>query len=106
MLNYGITGLPGRSVATNNSGGNSILFQKSTGNYYILVWNEGQIWNASNQTEVTPPTAPITVTFGRTCTTVNVYDPVSGTSPINTASNVRAIGASLIADPLIVECAP
>jgi enterochelin esterase-like enzyme len=107
-LNYSISGLPtpSGSFPTGTLGGFSGLFQKSNGNYYIIIWNEPQIWNATTHAPVTPSTSSLTVNLGLTAATVNVYDPITSTTPISTASSVSSVTPSITADPLIVEIIP
>ena len=101
-LNYSITG-----SATGGSGGFSNLLEKSNGTFEVAVWNEPQIWNDTTRAEITPSTSTISITFGRTCTTANVYDLMTGTSPISTSSNVSLLSSlSLVKDPLVIECIP
>ena len=107
-LNYTVTGLPAvtGSYPLLGAGGYAALFQKSNGNFFIPVWNEAYIWDAATGTENTPPTSTVTVTFGRTFSTVNVYDPMIGSSPQNTLTNVSSATLSMIKDPQILELIP
>ena len=108
QLSYSVSGLatPSGSWPTGDAGGYSALFQKSNGNFEIVLWNEPQIWNYASQLPVTPTPSSLTVNFGLTAATVNVYDPITGATPVSTASNVASISPSLGADPLIVEVIP
>ena len=107
QLNYWVAGLPPASATfPTEGGGYAMLFQKSNGRFYIPVWNEPQIWNATTNSEITPSTVNVTVNLGKTFTTVNVYDPITGSSPVNTYSGVNSVPLALIADPLIVEAIP
>ena len=94
-LNYSVTGLP--------STGNTYLMEKSNGTFDLAVWAEPQIWNPSTHTDITAPTTPVTVSFGATYQTVEVFDPLVGNSPIETLSNVSGVTLSIIDHPLIVE---
>lgn len=101
-LNYSISGLP----APGAGGGFSYLLEKSNGTFEIVIWNEPTIWDDTTHTEITPTTSPLTISLGLTATTVNVYDPMVGTSPISTASGVSSVTPSITKDPLIVEVIP
>ena len=111
-LNYTVSNLPlpqPLASTTNNvlnAGGWSFLLEKSTGTFEIVVWNEPPMWNSGSNSDITPTTINSTVTLGATFTTVNVYDPLVGTSPVSTYSGVSSVVLPLIKDPLIVECIP
>ena len=101
-LPYSVAGLPAYNGST-QGGGYSLLFQKSNGRFEIIVWNEPVIYNESTNSPVTPTAVPVTVNLGGTHGTVNVYDPLVGTTPITTLSNVSSVPLSLVKDPFIVE---
>jgi hypothetical protein len=98
VVNYSITNLP--------TTGNSLALQKSSGATDIVVWNEPPIWNATNGTEMTAATTNVTVNLGATYQSVEVFDPLIGTTPIKTLSNVSSVTLGLTDHPLIVEMEP
>lgn len=104
-LDYMVSGLPAPNPGAFVYGGHQMLFQKSNGNYYIVLWYEAIAWgfNSGDQT-VTPVTIPIETATPKT--TINIYDPVTGSSPTNTYSNTNYITVSLGADPIVVEVIP
>lgn len=69
-----------------------LLIQKSNGTFELAVWDE----RVSGSDRVT-------VNLGRTYSTVNVYDPTRGTSPIWTLNNVASLPLTLSDHPVIVE---
>lgn len=91
------------SVSGEPSGGHDFLMQKSSGAYDIAVWNEPPIWNSGTKTETPAPAVSETVNLGQTFGTVNVYDPLTGTAPVATYSNVSTVALSVTDHPLIVE---
>jgi len=94
-LNYSISGLP--------TTGSSLLMEKSNGAYDIVVWNEPHVWNSTTETEVAVAPTTVTVNLGGTFASVAVYDPLSGTTSIETAANASSIQVSLTDHPLIIE---
>ena len=97
-LNYSVTGLP--------STGNNMLMEKSNGAYDIVVWNEPQIWNESTGTEITAPTVNVNVELGKTYSEVEVFDPLVGSTPIQTLTQVSSVQLGITDHPLIVEIEP
>jgi hypothetical protein len=85
-LNDTITGLP--------SSGHSMVIEKSTGAYDILVWNEGT------------STSTVTVNLGATYANAEIFDVITGSAPVQTLTNVSSVHLSLANDPLIVEIEP
>lgn len=94
-LNYTLSGMP--------SAGQSMLMESSAGTYDVVLWNEAQIWNGSTQQEVSVPISNVTLNLGQVYGTVKVFDPIQGTTAIDTYSNVGSIVVGLGKDPLVVE---
>ena len=97
-LNYALTGMP--------SSANSELLEKSDGTFDLVLWNEPQIWNATTQSEVVGGASAVSVALGATYASVEVFDPLSGTAPIATYSNISQLSVALTDHPLIIEVAP
>jgi hypothetical protein len=93
-LNYALAGMP--------AGNGSVLLQKSTGSFLILLWNETPIWNASTGARISIPSSTVTVSlpFG---SSGSVYDPTKGATPISTFSNVSQLEVMLNDSPLIIQ---
>ncbi|HTW73242.1 MAG TPA: type I secretion C-terminal target domain-containing protein [Acetobacteraceae bacterium] len=85
-LNYSLSGT--------QSGDNSILIEKSDGSFWIGLWNEG----GGEHT--------VTVNLPSPASEVEVFDPVTGTSAIESASNTSSVSVSLGGDPLLIEDVP
>jgi hypothetical protein len=97
-LNYSVAGLP--------STGNNMLMEKSNGAYDIVVWNEPHIWNGLTGTEITAPTVNVNVQLGATYSDVAVFDPLLGSTPIQTLTQVSSVQLGITDHPLIVEIEP
>lgn len=97
VLNYTLSGLP--------TTGSSMLLEKSDGTFCLVVWNSGAtLYNGS--TNVTPPSATVTVSFGSANHDIAVYDPIQGVSAINSVSASNSVSFGLSADPIILEISP
>jgi hypothetical protein len=82
-LNYSLSGT--------QSGDNTLLMQKSDGSDWLALWNE------------TAGTHAVTLNLASTASEIEVFDPVTGTSSIQSASNTGSITVSLGNDPLLIE---
>jgi hypothetical protein len=69
-----------------------LLLQKSNGTFELVVWNEKA--DGTNN---------ITVDLGGIHPSVKVYDPTTGTSPIQTPAGVRSVSMTLSDHPVIIE---
>jgi hypothetical protein len=79
-----------------------MLLEKSDGTFDLVVWNgRVQLYDGSNA--VTPPSSTINVTLGQAAASVQLFDPISGTSPIASMQNASSITFQLTADPIIIE---
>jgi Ca2+-binding RTX toxin-like protein len=94
-LNYTLTGAP--------TGSSSLLMEKSSGVYEIVLWNEPQIWNATTRTEVAAAATQTTINLGATYGTVDVYDPLVGTTAISEVHNVSSVKVALTDHPLVIQ---
>ena len=97
-INYSVSGL--------SSTGSSLLLEKSSGAYDVAVWDEPTIWTDATHTAVAAPTESVSVALGATYATVNVFDPLSGATPIATLHNVQSVNLSVTDHPLIIEVEP
>jgi len=93
-LMVGISGLPFTA--------SSILLQKSSGLYDLVVWNGNAVVRSGN-VAVRPPTSIVSVDLGAMYAKVEVYDPMQSSIPIQTLNNVSSVALSLSLDPLIVQ---
>lgn len=69
-----------------------LLLQKSDGTFELVVWNE----KASG-------TDDVMVKFDGPHPTVRIYDPTTGTAPIQTLTNVASVSLTLSDHPVIIE---
>ncbi len=93
-LNYSVSGLP----AT----GHTFLLGSSTA-FDLAVWIDATVYDPTNAIDIAAPAYPVIVNLGATFANVAVYDPMIGTTPIATYSNVSTLSISVIDHPLIVQ---
>lgn len=94
-LNYTISGLP--------STASSLLIQKSSGVYEIVIWNEPTIWNDATHKAIAAAATTATVSFGATAATVSVFDPLVDVTAKAALSSVGQVTVSLTDHPIVVE---
>ena len=82
-LSYGLSGGQG--------GENTLLLQKSDGSDWIAVWDE------------TDGAHSVTLNLASAASQIVVYDPVTGTSAMQTLSNASSVTLNLNGDPLLVK---
>lgn len=100
-LNFSLSGLPATTAKY-------LLFQKSNGNYEIVLWNivlwnNVTNWDFSAGTPITISPTNVGITFGSNQGVVNVYDPVVISTPILTVSTTNTVSVLLNDYPIIVE---
>jgi hypothetical protein len=93
----------GYSLGNMPDSGNSMVLGKSNGAYDLVVWAEPKIWNDATDTEISNPAQSVTVNLGGVHHSISVYDPLSGTTPIATYTDVSEITISLSDHPLVIE---
>lgn len=82
---------PGSLNYSINTGDNTLLMEKSDGSYWLSIWNESAGAHS------------VTLTLGSAASTVAVYDPLTGTNAIQSASNTNTITLTVPDHPVIVQ---
>lgn len=82
--------------------GHTMLLQKSDGTYILAVWAEPDIWSASKRSDISVAATPVTVEFGAAESSVTVYDPLSGLSPIQTLGTTSSVKVSVTDHPILI----
>jgi len=95
-FSYTVSGL-------NANNGYTTVFTKSANVHDIAVWQEPNMWNATTHTEIANPANPVTVNLGATYASIDVYDPLVGTSPIQHITGASSVTVSVSDHPLIIE---
>ena len=99
-FSFSATGVP------YNYTGNTMVFEKSDGTHIIAVWNEQQLWNPDTQTASPVQHIPVTVNLPASFSTVLVFDPMAGTSAVQTLHGVSQVNLDLTDHPLLIEVPP
>ena len=94
-LSYSLSGMP--------AGGNSQLFQKADGTFVLALWNDTRLSGPTSQTEIAVAPVPVTLTLGQAYAYVDVFDPLTGTAPVQVVNNTGTVVLSLPDHPVFVE---
>ncbi|MGI4852237.1 MAG: carbohydrate-binding domain-containing protein, partial [Janthinobacterium lividum] len=95
---------PGFVLPTLPAGASSMLLQKASGTYDLVLWNSSAtVW--SGTTEVTPTPVAVTMPLAGTYSSVKVYDVATGATPTQTLANASSVSLSLGKEPMVVEIA-
>ena len=70
------------------------------------MWAEPAIWDDATVTETEAATVPVTLQLGQVAGSVEVYDPLTGSSPIARYGQVSQITIGITDHPLIIEVDP
>jgi len=97
-LSYQLTG----TLSTDHS----MLMQKSDGSYWLAVWNEARLSGPSTPAAITVPNHTVTLTLASAATTIEIYDPLTGTTATQTVSNASTVTLSVPDHPILVEIIP
>ncbi|MDI4664841.1 hypothetical protein K9U40_10945, partial [Xanthobacter autotrophicus] len=81
----------------------SMVLTKSGDVYDIVVWADVTVWDDVNDQEIVNATTMVTVDLGETVSSVRVYDPLNGLTPIATYTNVSSFTIPVSDHPLVIE---
>ncbi len=93
----------GYSVGNLPAGGSSMLLVKPDGADVIVLWAEPQLWDNATDTQLSPPTETVTVSLDAVYATLSLYDPVVGTTAIETFTDTSRVTLSLTDHPILLE---
>jgi hypothetical protein len=100
---------PGALKFTVNNPPNQVhhtVLQKRNGTFYLVFWQEVDCYNHDLKIDIEVAPVSIDVSFVRTFTTVNQYDPLTSKQPISTASGVSKLTLSVPDQAIILELVP
>ncbi len=97
LADTAVTASPGHlnySISDEPATVHDLLLQKSDRTFELAVWDE-HFSSATGDS--------VAVSLGRSYATVNVYDPTTGTAPVQTLTNVATVTLVLTDHPVIIE---
>jgi hypothetical protein len=97
-LSYQLTG----TLSTDHS----MLMQKSDGSFWLAVWNEARLSGPTSPAAVTVANHTVTLTLGSAASTIEIFDPLTGTTATQTVTNASTVTLSVPDHPILVEIIP
>ncbi|MCB8877171.1 hypothetical protein [Acidisoma silvae] len=97
-LDYSVANLPVTA--------HSMLLQKSSGQFDIILWSEPADWNNITHEAIVNPPVSATVTISGATGNMAVYDPMLGNQPIKHVLHTGQIAVNLVDHPVIIEVQP
>ena len=94
-LDYSVTGLPGT--------GQTLLTEKSSGSFQVMIWNELAVWDPRSDQPIANSSTSVTVNLGQNFETVQVFDPLQSADAVQTLHNVSALSLDLSDHLLVVQ---
>jgi hypothetical protein len=82
--------------------GHTFLLGSST-SFDLAVWIDVTVYDPTDAIDIAAPAYSLTVNLGATFSNVVVYDPMVGTTPIATYTNVSTVTISVTDHPVIVQ---
>jgi hypothetical protein len=96
-LGYSLTG----TLSTDNS----LLLEKSDGSFWLAIWNETRLSGPTSPSNIIVANHAVTLTLANAAN-IDVYDPLTGTSVIQSASGTTTIALSVPDHPILIEIQP
>ena len=97
-LSYSLTG----TLSTDHS----LLLEKSDGTFWLALWNETRLSGPTYPVDVIVPNHTVTLTLASTASSITVYDPMTGTSAVESLGSTATAQVSLPDHPILIEIAP
>ncbi len=97
-LGYSLSGMP--------SSGNSMLMEKSDGTYWLALWNDARVAGSNPGQVDVVPNVNVTLSLDSAASSVSVFDPLTGTSSVQSASNTNSVSLGVPDHPILVEITP
>jgi hypothetical protein len=96
-LEYGLSGALGSTHKT--------LLQKRDGRFYLVLWQEVKSWDIKAKRDLNPAEDAITLTLASAASSIKVFRPRTGTTPIQTGRGT-SLGLSVPDEVIVVEITP
>jgi hypothetical protein len=93
----------GHEIADLPTTAKTIMMQKSSGAFILVIWNEPDIWDESEQVAIPAPSTNVSISFDLIPSSVKVFDPIKSADPISVSENVSRIVLDLADRPLLIE---
>lgn len=94
-LSYSLSG----TLSTDHS----LVLEKSDGTFWLALWNESRLSGPSAPTDVVVPNHTVTLNLANTANGITVYDPLSGTTAVQTIGSAQSAQISLPDHPILIE---
>ncbi len=94
-LSYSLSG----TISTDHS----MLMEKSDGTYWLAIWNEARLSGPTSSTDISVPNHTVTLNLASAAGEVTVYDPMSGTTSVQSTSDTSSVSISVPDHPILVE---
>ncbi len=94
-LTYSLSGLP-------TSAGSELL-QKPDGTFVLALWNDTRLSGPTTQTDITVAPVTVTLTLASPVNYVEIFDPLTGTSAIQSYTNATTIQVAVPDHPVLIE---
>ena len=96
QLDLSVAGLPETATA--------ILLQRADGTFILALWNEVPFWawDAQSSHPVTAAPVPVTVTLAQRARSVQVFDPLTAATPLETQHASNAVTVEVADHPILV----
>ncbi len=88
----------------------STLLQKSTGEFYLIMWQDATSWDAENKKDISVPNREVTVNLNTSISKVEVYEPKNSTTATLTQTSpsggrIDKLTVAVADHPLIIKLA-
>ncbi|HEX4182671.1 MAG TPA: hypothetical protein VHY34_05390 [Caulobacteraceae bacterium] len=93
-LNYTLKGLP--------ADGDSLVLEKSSGVYDVVVWAEPDIWNATTRKPIVAAAVPVTLSLTSGAARLTVFDPLAS-AVARDVVNGASVTVAVTDHPLIIQ---
>jgi hypothetical protein len=80
-----------------------LLLQKRDGTFYLILWQSVASYDLQQATNVSIADRPLTVRFATAASSVRVFEPLTGSSPIGTHNGASQLQVSVPDHPIIIE---
>jgi hypothetical protein len=94
-LSYTLSGMP--------STANSTLLEKSDGTFVLALWNDVRLSGPTSQTTITVASVAVTLTLSAPFQSITVYDPLTGTTAVQSFANAQTVQIMVPDHPVLVE---
>lgn len=85
------------------AGVHRLVVEKANGRQYVILWQNTLSFDKVLRTDISAGLRPVTVQLPSSASTINIFSPLTGQSPMATHHSTRTVAVAVADHPIVIE---